>query len=245
MANLYNMMNNNLNAFKEPIESGLVRILIRVQGVECEVKNDAPDFIDPKEDKPKLNIVPEADISHLTQVFQKSYPLVFNKRKSKEQAMVWDLAQEGIWFDIPMDAVKEVWLTDFNFYVESATPRYLSYYVLDVDHKIQWLQVDESGSIISLSEFKKTFTPPPVSEKESFTGAEILKCSDMLGRATRKIDVRTGKAMVKFNTEKGRLEPLLIGMADKLGYIIEPLDKATIIKQDEVDNSVSHSISLK
>lgn len=67
----------------------------------------------------------------------------------------------------------------------------------------------------------------------------------MLGRAIRKIDVRTGKAMVKFNTEKGRLEPLLIGMAEKLGYVIESLDKPTIIKEDEKGNSVSHSISLK
>ncbi|MFD2531695.1 hypothetical protein [Gracilimonas halophila] len=238
-------MNNNLDAFKEPIESGLVRILIRVQGIQCEVKNDAPDFIDPKGDEPNIKIVPEADVYHLTQVFQSSYPLVLNKRKSKDGILVWDLEQEGIWFDIPMDKVKEVWLTDFNFYIESNYPRYLTYYILDVDHKIQWLQVDESGSIISLSEFRKKFTPPPLSEKATFTGTEILKCSDMLGRATRKIDVRTGKAMVKFNTEKGRLEPLLMGMAEKLGYVIEPLDKPTIIKEDEVGNSVSHTISLK
>lgn len=238
-------MNNNLDAFKEPIESGLVRILLRVQEVKCEVKNDAPDFIDPMEDHPTIKIIPEADIFHLTNVFQESYPLVLNKRKSKDEIIAWDLAQEGIWFDIPMDKVKEVWLTDFNFYIESKSPRYLTYYILDVDHKIQWLQVDESGGIISLSEFRKKFTPPPVSERETFTGAEILKCADMLGRAARKIDVRTGKAMVKFNTEKGRLEPLLMGMAEKLGYVIEPLDKPTIIKEDGKGNSVSHSISLK
>ncbi len=238
-------MSNNLDAFKEPIESGLVRILLRINEIHCEVKNDAPDFIDPKEDQPKIKIVPEADIFHLTQVFQERYSLVLNKRRSKDGIIVWDLSQEGIWFDIPMDKVKKVWLTDFNFYIESKSPRYLTYYILDVDHKIQWLQVDESGSIISLSEFRKKFTPPPISERETFTGAEILKCSDMLGRATRKIDVRTGKAMVKFNTEKGRLEPLLMGMAEKLGYVIEPLDKRTIIKEDEDGNSVSHSISLK
>lgn len=238
-------MSDNLDAFKEPIENELVRILLRVQEVKCEVKNDAPDFVDPREDKPSMKIIPEADIFHLTNVFQERHPLVLNKRKSNDEVIVWDLEQEGIWFDIPMEKVKEVWLTDFNFYIESSTSRYLTYYILDVDHKIEWLQVGESGSIISLSEFRKKFTPPPVSERETFSGSEVLKCADMLGRASRKIDVRTGKAMVKFNTEKGRLEPLLTGMAEKLGYTIEPLDKQTIVKEDEKGNSVSHSIYLK
>lgn len=238
-------MSEKLDAFKEPIKTGLVRILLRVDEVECEVKNDAPDFIDPKKDKPSIKIIPEADMFHFTNAFQKDYALELSKRKSKDDFIVWEMTGGGIWFDIPMERVKEVWLTDFKFYIESRSPRYLTYYISNVDHKVQWLQKNNSGNIISLSEFKKKFTPPPVSERESFTGTEILKCADMLGRATRKIDVRTGKAMVKFNTEKGRLEPLLIGMAEKLGYVIESLDKETIVKEDEKGNSVSHTISLK
>ncbi|MEX2476819.1 MAG: hypothetical protein WD357_00180 [Gracilimonas sp.] len=238
-------MSNKNPVFKEPIVDGLVRILLRINAVKCEVKNDAPDFVDPKEDQPVLKIVPEADISHLTNVFQQNYQLVLNTRKSKDDILTWDLEEEGVWFDIPMDKVSDIWLTEFNFYIESKKPRYLTYYIQDVEHKIEWLQVDESGAVISLSEFKKKFTPPPVSERDTFTGSEVMKCADMIGRAVKKIDVRTGKAMVKFNTEKGRLEPLLVGMANKIGYAIEPLDKETIFKEDEAGNSVSHIISLK
>jgi hypothetical protein len=238
-------MSNKIEAFTEPIANGLVRILLRIGAIKCEVKNDAPDFIDPKEDQPAIKIVPEADIFHLTDVFQKNYSLLINLRKSKEDILTWDLEKGGIWFDIPMEKVKEIWLTEFNFYIESKKPRYLTYYIQDVEHKIEWLQVDESGSVISLSEFKKKFTPPPVSERDTFSGSEIIKCADMIGRAVRRIDVRTGKAMVKFNTEKGRLEPLLIAIANKLGYEIEPLDKETIFKEDEAGNSVSHIFSLK
>lgn len=67
----------------------------------------------------------------------------------------------------------------------------------------------------------------------------------MIGRAVKKIDIRTGSALVKFNTDKGRLESLIIGIADKLGYKISSLDKQTIIREHEKDHSVSHMISLK
>lgn len=238
-------MSNESAVFKEPINEGLVRIVLRVNSVICEMKNEAPDFVDPKSDHPTIKITPEEDISHLTSVFQDNYPLVLNSRKSKDGKFVWDLEQDGIWFDIPMDSVKDIWLAKFNFYILSKKPRYITYYILDVEHKIEWLQEDQSGKIIALSEFKKKFTPPPVSSRDTFTGSEVIKCSDMIGRAARKIDMRTGNAMVKFNTEEGHLEALLIGMADKLGFKIEALDKETVQKEDEKGNNVSHSISLK
>ncbi|HBQ58719.1 MAG TPA: hypothetical protein DD671_03620, partial [Balneolaceae bacterium] len=97
----------------------------------------------------------------------------------------------------------------------------------------------------SLSEFKKQFKPSAVTGKNKFSGIEVIKCADMLGRAIRKIDMRTETALVKFNTAKGRLEPLIIGMAEKLGYQIEVLDKDTIRREEERGNSVSHMISLK
>lgn len=238
-------MKNKSSPFKEQIKSGLVRIVLRVNSVICEVKNDAPDFVDPMSDHPTIKITPEDDIPHLTYVFQKNHPLVLNSRKSKDGKLVWDLKQDGIWFDIPMDSVKDIWLTKFNFYIQSEKPRYITYYIMDVEHKVEWLQEDESGTIIALSEFKKKFSPPPVSARDTFTGADVIKCSDMIGRAARKIDMRTGNAMVKFNTEEGHLEALLMGMADKLGFKIEALDKETILNEDEKGNSVSHSISLK
>lgn len=238
-------MSDKLEAFQEPIDEGLVRILLRISSIECEVENDAPDFVNPKEDTPAVKVIPETNTLHLTDVFQESYPLMLNERKSKDGKLVWNLEQEGIWFDIPMQEVKDIWLSDFNFYLESKKPRYLAYYIKDVQHRIEWLQKEEkSGEIRSLSEFKKTFSPSPVTDKDHFNGSEVIRCADMIGRAVRKIDIRTRMAMVKFNTDKGRLEPLLIEMAAKLGFSIEALDKDTIYKEGEQGNNVSHTISL-
>lgn len=239
-------MSNKLAAFKEPIREGLIRILLRITGVECEVENDAPDFVDAKEDKPRLLIIPESDLAGLTKVFEETYKLTLNERKSKGNVMVWEPEKGGVWFDIEMDAVKDIWLSDFNFFIESEKPRYLAYYIKNVEHNVEWLQTDiKTGEIRSLSNFKKKFSPPPVSENEKYSGTEILKCADMLKRAILKIDMRTHNALVKFNVDKGRLEPLLIGMGERLGYTIKALDKETIYNQSEKGNSVSHSIALK
>jgi hypothetical protein len=199
-----------------------------------------------RSDSPRLKLSPDADVSSITEAFQLSYPLVLNTRASEEDRLFWELKDKGIWFDIAMEQVKDIWLADFNFYIESEMPRYLAYYIQNLEHKIEWLQKDEkSGEIRSLSNFKKKFKRPSISEKESYTGADVIKCSDMLGRAFRKIDIRTNSAMVKFNTDKGRLEPLLIGMADRLGYQVKALDKETISKEGTAGNSVSHAVSLK
>ena len=239
-------MNNNIAAFKEPIKEGLIRILLRVDSIECEVENDAPDFVDAREDHPLLTITPETDLKDLTDVFSNNFKLVLNKRKASDDTLFWDMEQGGVWFDIQMDDVKEVWLSEFHFYLKSEKPRYLAYYLKNVEHHIKWLQPDaKSGVIKSLSNFKKRYSPPPVSEKDVYSGSEILKCADMLGRAIKKIDLRTKEALVKFNTEKGNLEPVLIGIADRLGYTVKVLEKEVISKEAQKGNSVSHSISLK
>lgn len=239
-------MSENLTAFQEPIEDGLIRILLRIGDIECEVENDAPDFVDPFEDHPVLTVTPEADLKDITDIFIESFPLELNKRKSKGNEIVWNLPEGGIWFDMKMENVKEVWLSEFSFYIESQKPRYLAYYIRHVEHNIEWLQPEaKSGEIRSLSTFKKKYTPPPISEKNIYSGAEVLKCTDMLGRAIGKIDMRTQEALVKFNTEKGNLEPMIIGMAERLGYSIKPLDKEIIARENEKGRSVSHSISLK
>ena len=239
-------MSEDLEAFQQPIKDGLIRIFLRVGDIECEVENDAPDFVSPLEDHPVLTVTPEADLKNITSAFSDSFPLELNKRKSKKDKLVWNVPKGGIWFDMEMDNVKEVWLSEFSFYIESEKPRYLAYYILNVEHNIEWLQPDaKSGEIRSLSTFKKKFIPPPVSEKNMYSGAEVLKCADMLGRAIGKIDMRTQEALVKFNTEKGNLEPMIIGMAERLGYNVRSLDKEIITRESEKGRSVSHSISLK
>lgn len=239
-------MEHKNQAFSAPIPQGLVRILLRIDAIVCEVENDAPDFVDPLEDHPQLLIHTVDEVSELTDAFKEKFELELDERRTKDNQIVWSLKREGIWFDIDMDDVKKVWLTDFDFYIESEKPRYLIYYIKDVEHNVEWLQRDEnSGEIRSLSNFRKKFKVPKVSEKSTYKGAEVIKCADMLSRAIRKIDLRTGSALVKFNTELGRLEPLLKGLADKLGYKIEALDKESIRSLENKGLNVSHSISLK
>lgn len=239
-------MEDNNQAFSAPIPDGLVRILLKINAIVCEVENDAPDFVDPQEDRPQLLINAVNEVTELTDAFKDKFELELNKRRTDDNQIVWSLKKEGIWFDIEMDDVKKVWLTDFDFYIESEKPRYLVYYIKDVEHHVEWLQEDEkAGEIRSLSNFRKKFKVPKVSEKSTYKGAEVIKCADMLSRAIRKIDLRTGAALVKFNTELGRLEPLLKGLADKLGYKIEALDKDSIRNLEEKGENVSHAISLK
>jgi hypothetical protein len=239
-------MEDKNQAFSAPIADGLVRILLRIDAVVCEVENDAPDFVDPLEDHPQLLINAVDEVTELTDAFKEKFDLELNNRRTNDDQIVWGLKEEGIWFDIEMDDVKKVWLSDFDFYIESEKPRYLVYYIKDVEHNVEWLQQDEkSGEIRSLSNFRKKFKVPKVSERSTYKGAEVIKCADMLSRAIKKIDLRTGAALVKFNTEMGRLEPLLTGLADKLGYKIESLDKDSIRNLEEKGENVSHSISLK
>ncbi|SMO91422.1 hypothetical protein [Gracilimonas mengyeensis] len=232
--------------FSSPIGEGLVRILIKIHGIECEVENDAPEFVDPFEDEPNLTLCPDVDVSGITNAFKKSYKLRLNKKESNEESIVWELSDKGVWFDIKMDQVKDIWLADYHFQIESSKPRYLAYYISNLEHRIEWLQVHEkSGEIRSLSEFNKKFSPAPIAEKDTYTGSDILKCCEMLARAAKRIDLRTKSAMVKFNTEKGRLYSLLKGMAEKMGYDINPLDKETVLKKEQKGEMVSHLITLK
>lgn len=238
-------MPDKSKAFSDPIPDGLIRILLSIDSVKTQIRNDAPDFIDALEDRPSLKIVPDQDVSALTSVFEKSYPLKLDKPRTKGEIVSWKLEQQGIWFDIPMDVVKDVWLSDFNFFVESEKPRYLLYHIEDVDHTLEWLQQNQQSDIFSLSEFKKEYKPAPVSVKDTYSGSDIMKCTDMISRAVQKIDIRTRAALVKFNTDNGRLESLIIGMADKLGYEIKALKKETIVSERDKGSNVSHSISLK
>lgn len=233
-------------AFSVPITDGLVRILLSIDSIRTEVRNDAPDFIDPFDDQPSIKIVPELDISELTSAFEENHSLKLDKQKTKGDIISWKLKKPGIWFDIPMDEVKDIWVTSFNFFIESQKPRYLFYHIEDVEHKVEWLQANQqTGEIFSLSEFKKKFTPASVSVSDTFSGPDIMKCADMIGRAAQKIDLRTQSALVKFNTDNGRLESLIMGMADRLGYEVKVLDKETINGESQKGNSVSHQISLK
>ena len=198
-----------------PIAEGRARILLKLGIIECETENNAPDFITIENDKVYLKIdMPDADIR--IDEFEKEYPVTF--LRSNDGKTFFEFDGESIWFDINIDQVKDVWVADLSFRLLSNNSRYLAYYIKKLDHQFEWLQPDmKSGEIKSMSITTKKFKPPKITGKEVFSATEVLRCADMVSRSIKKIDLRVGGAYVKFNTDKGRLEPLIIGMADRLG----------------------------
>lgn len=166
------------------------------------------------------------------------------QNKDKQTATL-ELVGESIWFNLNMDEVKDIWVSDLNFTLESKNSRYLAYYLKEVDHQFEWLYSDlKSGEIKTMSVSKKKYKAPKISGKETFSASEVIRCADMLNRAIRKIDLRTGGAYIRFNTDKGRLEPLIIGIAEQLGYVIQSLPKEVIVDMNLIGENVSHSIYL-
>ena len=233
-------------AFTRPIADGMARILLKLQSIECEVENSAPDFISVEEDEVSLVVQPSQEVNVSIPKLEQSFPVDFKRYLPDGLGAMFKLSQESIWFDIEIDQVKDIWIADLSFRLESKHSRYLAYYISSLNHQLEWLQPElRTGEIKSMSISSKKFKPPKISGKESFSATEVIRCADMIGRSVRKIDLRTGGAYVKFNTDKGRLEPLIIGIGEKLGYIIEPLDKETILSMDGEGKNVSHAIYMK
>lgn len=233
-------------AFSNPIQDGMARILLKLQIIESEVENNAPDFITVEDDEVFIRIQPSEEVNLSIPKLEQGFPVEFARYSPDGSGAMFKLKQESIWFDIEVDQVKDIWIADLSFRLESKHSRYIAYYITSLNHQLEWLQPElRSGEIKSMSVSSKKFKPPKISGKESFSAIEVIRCADMIGRSIRKIDIRTGGAYVKFNTDKGRLEPLIIGIGEKLGYIIEPLDKETILAMEDDGKNVSHAIYLK
>ncbi len=233
-------------AFEIPIKDGKARILLRLKNIKCEIENSAPDFISTKQDEVTLKIELPNDSKISISEFEKSYDLELKEHSKQDLTATFELHDDSIWFDINIDHVKDIWVEDLGFVLESKNSRYLAYYIKELDHQFEWLQPDmKSGEIKTMSISKKKYKVPKISGKETFSATEVIRCADMLNRSIRKIDLRIGGAYVKFNTDKGKLEPLIMGIADKLGYEVEPLSKEIILDMEESGENVSHSIFLR
>jgi hypothetical protein len=234
------------DAFKLPIKEGEARILLRFDKIECEVENNAPDFITIEKDDVTLSIDFPESTNVVIGELNEDFEVELHSHSGDESRAVFRPAFEGVWFDIQIDQVKDIWVADLEFILESGNPRYLAYYIKTLDHKFEWLQPDMStGDIKTMSVSQKKYKTPKISGKETYTATDVMRCADMLNRAIKKIDLRVGGTYARFNTDKGRLEPLIIGIADKLGYKVERLQKEDIEAMEARDERVSHSVFLK
>ncbi len=234
------------DAFTIPIKDGYARLLLKLQFIQCQIENSAPDFINVEEDEVSLSISPAPGIKKSAPTFKRAFPVDLDVCDPSGNKATFKFNQESVWFDIEINLVKEIWFSDFTFNLEGKNNRYLTYYISSLNHQIEWLQPElKTGQIQSMGVYSKKFKPYKVFIKENFSTKEVLRCADMIGRSAKKIDLRTGGAYVKFNTDGGRLEPLIIGISEKLGYIVEPLDKDTILAMEDDGKNVSHAIYLQ
>ncbi len=239
-------MSDTSDAFKIPIKDGKARILLKLEGIKCEVENSAPDFITTEQDEVTLKIDLPTESRINIADFDQLYKLELKKNSKEDSTAEFKLKNTSIWFDINIDQVKDVWVADLSFSLVSKNSRYLAYYIKELDHHFEWLQPDmKSREIKTMSISKKKYKAPKISGKETFTATEVIRCADMLNRSIRKIDLRIGGAYVKFNTDKGKLEPLIVGIGDQLGYVIEALPKELVLDMEASGQNVSHSIFLK
>lgn len=226
------------------ISEGKVRIQLSLDLVLCKITNSAEDFLKLNEDNPKVKVVNLAE--EISEQMDQQYLEVFAPEGvSTDEEVKMGIKQGYAWFDVDTDLVGEVWKSDFVFKVVSDYPKYLKYKILKLNYTLQWLQKDsKSDEIRSVSISKKTFIPEPEPENTVYTLDDVAKVSDMLGRAIKKIDLRTGTAFVRFNDENGRLNPLIQVIAEKTGYEVKQVDKETARKLEIRGNRVSHIISL-
>ncbi len=231
-------------ALEIPISEGKVRIQLSLDLMLCKITNSAEDFLNLKEDNPRVQFVSLAE--EVSEQMEPQYLEVFvPEGASTDEEVRMGLKQASTWFDVNTDLVGEVWKSDFEFKVVSEYPKYLKYQIAKLNYTLQWLQKDpKNDEIRSVSISKKTFVPTPETEGAVYTLNDVAKVSDMLGRAIKKIDLRTGAAYVRFNDENGRLDPLIKVIAEKTGYHVIQVDKETARKLEIRGDRVSHIISL-
>jgi len=235
-------MSKSEEAYKISIKKGEVRIVINIEDIDIEIENSATEFIDAKEDTMFLHLgFSDLNIEGLQADGYELHPI--KKKGLKSQSL--ELKKDSIWFDVDIDKVSGVLNNTIQFHVEGNQPKFISYYIKKLYYKIEWLQYDKNkDSISTVSVTKKTYSQPRTEINTDYSIEEISRCAELLGRAIKKIDLRTGTAFVKLNTEEGKLDPVLITIGAQLGYQVEVLGEDTISDLLKRGQKATHLISL-
>ena len=235
-------MGDTKEAYKLPIEDGKVRVVINIENINVEITNNAEKFITAEDDKKCLFL--SIDNLNISAIKPSGYELITQSGKKSDESFL-SLKKDSIWFDVNMDDMSNVLTNTIQFSIIGDYPTHLTYFIKKLDYKIEWLQYDsKKDSISTVSVTKRSFVE---SRKESAVGYsidDISKSAELLGRAIKKIDLRTGSSYVRINTEDGTLNPILVTIAEKLGYQLEVLDKEQIESLQEEGRKATHIISL-
>lgn len=229
-------------AYILPIEEGKVRIVINIENINIEITNTAEKFITEKDDKKSLFL--SFDNLKIKTIKSEGYELISLPKKKSNQNLL-TLKKDSIWFDLDMDDMSNVLTNTIQFSIKGNYPDHISYYIKKLDYKIEWLQYDKKkDSISTVSVTKRNFSEPKENLNVGYSLEDISKSAELLGRAIKKIDLRTGSSYVRINSEEGALDPILIIMAEKLGYQLEVLDEGKIESLHKEGRKSTHIISL-
>jgi len=236
-------MSNNSEAYKSPIRKGEVRIVINIEAISIEIESSGVDTENGEEDALFLHL----DFSDFgtRPIPDEGFKLISSKnRNSKHQ--LFEIKKDSIWFDIDIEKVSGVLNNDIHFHVEEGgQSKFKNYHIKDLNYKIEWLQYDKNrDSISTVSVTNKNFQQAIKELNISYSIEEISKCAGLLAKAIKRIDLRTGTAYVKLNTEEGKYDPALVVIAAQLGYQVEVLDDDAISDLLKRGQKATHLISL-
>lgn len=229
-------------AYKLPIEEGKVRVVINIENIKIEITNTAEKFIDAEDDGKSLFL--SFDDLKIKAIKSDGYELI-NAASKKSDHDLLTLKKDSIWFDVGMDDMSSVLTSTIQFSIKGNYSDHISYYIKKLDYKIEWLQYDKKKDVIStVSVTKRDFIESKKHLNVGYSLEDISKSAELLGRAIKKIDLRTGSSYVRINSEDGALDPILIAMAEKLGYQLEVLDEEKIENLHKEGRKSTHIISL-
>ncbi len=226
-----------MGAFKKDIAEGQVRIVLNISQLDVSINNNANDFIETSKDSPVLKVEIE---KFQIDALEKGYALSFDSEKELLSL------ESNIWFDVDIDNVSNILNNPISFVIEGNEPTYITYYISNLEYKLEWLQYDKSKEEIStVSVTKRTYSQPILQLERDYSLPEIAKAAELLSKAIHKIDLRTGSAYVRLKTNDGELDPVISLMAENMGYQIEALDKKTREEFLKEGRRATHLISLQ
>ncbi len=232
---------------QEVVKKTGAELHILLSDVLLSYSNSAAEFVDVLEDELQLKINLQDDQGDIIQELDQRLKGSINKGAGKtDDRIKLKNDFEAVVIEIETDQMMKAWMGDVSLEIENKRSSYIKYRVISAKANLQWFEMQNDRDFKQfLSEITKTVKPVDNNDVQDYSLREVEICGEMLAKAIRKIDLRTGGAMVKFNTDHGRLEPVLQTLAHHLGYVLTKLSPEEIYDLHQQDINASHSIRLR
>lgn len=237
-------MKNRIKAFEKNLSADQVRLVLNFESLNIAADNLAPDYLSLAEDRPVLSFMAKSTGKQQGVLYSVRLPLKLLKPAEGRSDLA--LEDSSHWFDVSLDQIDQIWMSVFSFNVITEHPRYLKYKIKKLQFSVEWLQTNsETGKIESVSISRRDYQPPLDELTPDYSLHDIKMSSDLLGRAVKKIDLRTGSALIRFTADEHRLEPVVQYIAAGLGYDLSKVDKRRFGNTSKKGLLPTHILSLR